>query len=89
MGKFEGLMSEEFEVGFFDGFDILFPFEHVHGGGVGDGDGVGIGVGFRVLFFVGFIIGEEKMTRFGYFFERSLEEGGRMIGVGVGLVGHF
>jgi hypothetical protein len=50
LGKFEGLMSEEFEVGFFYGFDVLFPFKHVHGGGVGDGDGVGIGVGFWVLF---------------------------------------
>ncbi len=28
------------------------------------------------------------MARFGYFFEGSLEEGGRMIGVGVKLVGH-
>lgn len=49
---------------------------------------MGIEVGLWVLFLVGLIIGEEKMTRLVYFFEWSLEERGEMIVIGVNLVGH-
>ncbi len=88
LGKFDRLVGEELEVVFFDGFRVFFPLEDVHGGGVGDGDSGGIGAGLWVLFLVGLIIGEEQMTRFVCFFEWSLEEGGRMIVIGVKLVGH-
>ena len=51
--EFGGLLGQEFEVVFLDGFGVPFLFENVHGDEVGDWDGLGTLDRFLIGLFVG------------------------------------